>query len=216
MCSQKRNCAASVPISTFMCLWALYIFPGSVHIGRPMVGNGIYKSLTDTWRCKLGLGHTLPFLGIFFRIFGYYVFAVWFTFWPCHWMFHLLLALPLVVSPLTGPAIGWFTSYWPCHWRFHLLLALPLDVSPLTGPAIGCFTSYWLCHWLIHLLLALPLVVWPLTGSAIGWFTSYWPCYWPVHLVADSADGAGKCRRCSVWPHGRPPPTTGKFKGAVK
>ncbi len=59
MCSQKRNCEASVPISAFICLCAIDVLSETVHIfscsriGRPTLG--IHKSLTDTWMWKLGL-----------------------------------------------------------------------------------------------------------------------------------------------------------------
>ncbi len=84
MYSQTRICVASVPVSTFMCLWAIYILPrGAVQIffcstiGRPSLE--IYKSVTDTWLWKLDGGRTMPILGIFVSNFRSCFFEMWHT-----------------------------------------------------------------------------------------------------------------------------------------
>ncbi len=72
--SKNRIIMFCLPIPTLIYLWEIYILPGSVRlfccsqICGPILG--IYKSLTDTWMCKIGIlfdwdwGRTIPRKGI--------------------------------------------------------------------------------------------------------------------------------------------------------
>ncbi len=94
--SQKRNCAASIPISTFMCLWAIYIFPGSVCLfccrkNVDRFWENINRSQTHTVSVEIGAEAAHMFFweyinGIFVAVWGLQeslIFMVNSTFWNC-------------------------------------------------------------------------------------------------------------------------------------
>ncbi len=105
---QKRNCAASVPILTFMFRWSIYIFPRSVclfccrKIGGPIVG--IYRSL-QTQKCgNWDWGRAIPFLGYTNRNF----LAVWQAEMGFHYRW--------VVSNVVFKWFEWNLPHHAIHW----------------------------------------------------------------------------------------------------
>ncbi len=66
--SQRRNCMTTVPISTFICLWAIYIFPWSICLFccRKYVDRSWeYRNLSQTHECgNWGWGRAIPREGI--------------------------------------------------------------------------------------------------------------------------------------------------------
>ncbi len=78
--SFSGNSAASAPISTFMCLWAIYISPGLVHIFPPAEKadpSWEYIIRSQTHECgNWDWGADIPFLGIFVSNFRHFVVAV--------------------------------------------------------------------------------------------------------------------------------------------
>ena len=130
MYSFSGNSAASAPISTLMCLWAIYIVPGSVYNtyclqqNRETDRGNIHINRSQTHECgNWAWGRAIPFLGIFVSKFRYFVFAVQLDSLRCgnhaemppalESMYAAGVAKYIAVSFDTSPATSLYLAGWP-------------------------------------------------------------------------------------------------------
>ncbi len=128
-----------LPISTFMYLWAIYIFPGSVclfccsQIGRPVLG--IYKSFTDTWMEELGTR-------------------------PCSFISGNSVQCGLGYKPVLSKSQKIKIKMLAIQWSLSWLFAMPYRVS--RGPTQSCDRRSSLIYNFVHSvtanLLQVPLI----------------------------------------------------------
>jgi hypothetical protein len=95
---EKGNCASyQGPISTLLCLWVIYIFPGSVHIfpaAEQADPSWEYLNCSQTHECgNWDCGRAIYFLGVYVSNFRY---------WLLGEHFYISLTLSWIYKTLLG------------------------------------------------------------------------------------------------------------------